>query len=102
MAMRELWTILLLALWSVVIVSAQAPGDEDALCTMTLPSVGVNVIVYPPNVKPLMDSSHYDDMLPPASTSNPPVWQEVDNDDNNPSDLDTNVSVALESVMNNQ
>ena len=90
-------------LWAsvIVMVTAQAPGDEDALCTVTLPSLGQNIIVYPPNVKPLMDSLHYDDMLPPATTSNPPVWQEVDNDNNNPSELTTNVSVALLSVMNN-
>ena len=98
--MRELlcsWTLLLLA--TVVMVTTQAPGDEDELCTVILPSLGINVIVYPPNVKPLMDSSHYDDLLPPAHASTTPVWQEVDNDNNNPVDLSTNVSDTLVSVF---
>ena len=98
--MRELlysWTLLLLAT-VIIMVTTQAPGDEDKLCTVTLPSLGVNVIVYPPNMKPLMDSSHYDDLLPPASTSDPPVWQEVDNDNNNPAALITNVSNTLVSA----
>ena len=77
---------------TVVVVTAQAPGDENELCTVILPSIGVNVIVYPPNVKPLMDSSHYEDLLPPAANFDPPVWQQVDNDNNNPSGLATSVS----------
>ena len=59
---------------------AQAPGDEDSYCTETLPSFGVNVLDYPPEVKPLMDSRHYRQLLPPNSGA---VWQEVDNDNNN-------------------
>ena len=84
-------------LWAivVVVVTAQAPGDEDVLCTETLPSIGQNVIVDPPNVKPLMDSSHYEDLLPPAATSDPPVWQEVDNDNNNPTGLVSSVSYVF-------
>ena len=84
-------------LWAIVVVmvTAQAPGDEDTICTELLPSIGQNVIVYPPNVKPLMDSSHYEDMLPPAATSDPPVWQRVDNDNNNDPGIPTNVSYAF-------
>ena len=84
-------------LWAIVVVmvTAQAPGDEDVLCTELLPSIGQNVIVYPPNVKPLMDSSHYEDLLLPAATSVPPVWQEVDNDNNNPAGLASSVSYAF-------
>ena len=84
-------------LWAivVVVVTAQAPGDEDVLCTEMLPSIGRNVIVNPPNVKPLMDSSHYEDLLLPAATSDPPVWQQVDNDNNNQIGLATSVSYAF-------
>ena len=71
----------LLSGWS----CAQAPGDADAFCTETLPSIGVNILDYPPEVKPLMDSRHYRQLLPP-------VWQQVDNDNNNPSGITTNVS----------
>ena len=75
----------LLSGWS----CAQAPGDADPFCTETLPSVGVNILDYPPEVKPLMDSRHYRQLLPPNTGA---VWQTVDNDDNNPSYLRTSVS----------
>ena len=56
---------------------AQAPGDAQSFCTETLPSVGVNILDYPPEVKPLMDSRHYQQLLPPNPGA---VWQEIDND----------------------
>ena len=68
---------------------AQAPGDEDLFCTETFPSVGVNILDYPPEVKPLMDSRHYRQLLPPNLGA---VWQEVDNDNNNPSGTRASVS----------
>ena len=68
---------------------AQAPGDEDTFCTETLPSIGVNILDYPPEVKPLMDSHHYQQLLLPSMGA---VWQEVDNDSNNLSGTTTNVS----------
>ena len=75
-------------------VTGQAPGDEDELCTVTLPSLNPpqNVFIDPPNVVPLMDSSHYLRLLPPNPN---PVWQRVDLDDNNPSGQQTNVSVLV-------
>ena len=75
----------LLSGWS----CAQAPGDAQSFCTETLPSVGVNILDYRPEVKPLMDSCHYRQLLPPNFGA---VWQTVDNDDNNPSNLRTSVS----------
>ena len=75
----------LLSGWS----CGQAPGDEDSYCTETLPGVGVNILDYPPEVKPLMDSRHYQQLLPPNTSA---VWQEVDNDNNNPSGTITSVS----------
>ena len=68
---------------------AQAPGDADPFCTEVLPGIGVNILDYPPQVKPLMDSRHYQNLLPPHADA---VWQEVDNDNNNPSHLATDVS----------
>ena len=68
---------------------AQAPGDTDPFCTETLPGVGVNILAYAPEVKPLMDSRHYQNLLPPHVNA---VWQEVDNDNNNPSGTTTAVS----------
>ena len=68
---------------------AQAPGDAQSHCTETLPSIGTNILDYPPEVKPLMDSHHYQQLLPPNMGA---VWQEVDNDNNNPSGTRTNVS----------
>jgi len=54
--------------WSI----AQAPGDADPFCTETLPGIGVNVLDYAPNVKLLMDSHHYQNLLPPHADA---VWQ---------------------------
>ena len=59
---------------------ASAPGDAQSFCTETHPSVGVNILDYPPEVKPLMDSRHYQQLLPPNTGA---VWQTVDNDNNN-------------------
>ena len=78
----------LLSGWS----CAQAPGDAQSFCTETLPSIGVNILDYPPEVKPLMDSRHYQQLLPPNTGA---VWQEVDNDNNNPSGTTTNVSFVV-------
>ena len=68
---------------------AQAPGDADPFCTETLPGIGVNILDYAPNVKPLMDSRHYQNLLPPHADA---VWQRVDNDNNNPPGTSTEVS----------
>ena len=68
---------------------AQAPSDADPFCTETLPGIGVNILDYAPNVKPLMDSRHYQNLLPPHADA---VWQRVDNDNNNPPGTSTEVS----------
>ena len=83
---------LLLLLMRTVI--GQAPRDENPLCTEVLPSLDPpqNVFMDPPNVVPLMDSSHYVRLLPPNPN---PVWQRVDLDDNNPPGQQTTVSVPV-------
>ena len=68
---------------------AQAPGDADPFCTETLPGIGINILDYAPEVKPLMDSRHYQSLLPPHQNA---VWQDVDNDNNNPVGTTTIVS----------
>ena len=75
---------------------AQAPGDGDSHCTEDLPSFGVNILDYPPEVKPLMDSRHYQQLLPPNTGA---VWQTVDNDDNNPSGILTSVSCYTSYIL---
>ena len=86
--MRQLWLLIVslgLSGWS----CAQAPGDADPFCTETLPNIGQNILDYRPEVKPLMDSRHYRQLLPPNMGA---VWQTVDNDTNNPSNIRTSVS----------
>ena len=88
--MRELWLLIVslgLSGWS----CAQAPGDADPYCRETLPSVGVNILDYPPEVKPLMDSRHYQQLLPPNPGA---VWQRRDIDNNNHNDTMTSVSLV--------
>jgi len=68
---------------------AQAPGDADPFCTEVLPGIGRNILDYAPQVKPLMDSRHYQNLLPPHEDA---VWQDVDNDNNNRVGTTTDVS----------
>ena len=92
---KQLSTRMWLTLALVIVLSVfdrsftQAPDDADPFCTVTLPGIGFNILDYAPEVKPLMDSRHYQNLLPPHMN---PVWQEVDNDNNNPSGLTTDVS----------
>ena len=82
-------TNLLMVGAALTMVAGQAPGDEEELCTVSLPNLGQNVVEDPPNGRILMDSSHYIRLLPPNSD---PVWQEVDLDDNNPTGILASVS----------
>ena len=83
--MRRLWLLVVLLSFSGRS-CAQAPGDADPFCTETLPSAGVNILDYAHDIKPLMDSRHYQELLPPNPGA---VWQTVDN---NRIDTTTNVS----------
>ena len=87
-------SVYLLLLLVQTVVTGQAPGDEDTHCTEFLPSLNPprNVFVDPPNVVPLMDSSHYFRLLPPNYN---PVWQSIDLDNNNPAGWATTVSVLV-------
>ena len=59
--------VLLVTVWQA---AAQAPGDEDARC------VNQRGDVYPPDVKMLMDSRNYENLI---SRSNP-HWQALNAD----------------------
>ena len=82
---------LLLAVASYQLASAQAPGDTSQVC-LDLRAAGIFIVGYPPNVKPLMDSRNYDNLLPNHQS---PVWQRVDRDNNNPTGVVTTVSLPL-------
>ncbi len=75
------------------VVLAQAPGDGDSFCTSTLPtSGGIPLPPTPPNVKILMDSYRYRNLLPPHDRA---VWQQVDLDNNNAAGSGTSVSYLI-------
>ena len=78
----------LYAMILVSIISARAPGDGDLFCsTNELQSSGTIPPIYPPNSKILLDSYNYINLLPP-------VWQAVDNDNNNEAGRGTEVKVC--------
>ncbi len=84
--------VLCLLLASILtVVTGQAPGDEQELCTVSLPGAGQNIVVDPTNGKILMDSSHYARLLPLNSGA---VWQRMDLDTNNPEGLLSSVSYS--------
>ena len=77
-------------LLSVHMVTGRAPGDGDDFCTNTLPVTdGVVAPVHLSNVKILMDSFNYLNLLPPHDT---PAWQRLNLDDNNEAGEGTEVS----------
>ena len=71
--------------------SAQAPGDTSQVC-LDLRAAGIEIVGYPPNVRPLMDSRDYENLIPDHQS---PVWQRVDRDNNNPVGQITTVSLVL-------
>ena len=80
--------ILHLTLFVVVllpVVTSRAPGDGDVFCTDTLAGVQ-----HPSNVKILMDSFNYINLLPPLGGA---VWQRLDLDNNNAFGVGTEVSM---------
>ena len=73
----------------------QAPGDGDALCIEPIIDGQTNPFflnrpVYPANnIGVLMDSRDYESLVGQGNT---PVWQQVDNDNNNSDTSFTSVS----------
>ena len=66
-----------------------APGDEEHLCQQLRELGTVSTPTYAPNMRILMDSFNYQNLLPVRIGA---VWEQVDNDDMNPSGITTNVS----------
>ena len=70
---------IVLVVASYQLAGAQAPGDISRVC-VALRAANVSLVPYPANVRPLMDSRDYENLLPDRFD---PVWQRVDNDSNN-------------------
>ena len=66
-----------------------APGDEEPLCEKLRAQGTAPIPAYSTNMRVLMDSWNYQNLLPDRTGS---VWDQVDNDKNNPRGLTTNVS----------
>ena len=83
---------LILVLLAVVVTTfaGVAPGDEDPLCEQLRARGIASTPAYSANMRVLMDSWNYHNLLPVRTGS---VWDQVDNDENNPSETTTNVSV---------
>ena len=86
-----LWVVLFLELLVFADTgSSVAPEDEEQLCR-DLRAQGVAPIpAYSANIRALMDSWNYLNLLPPRIGA---VWGQVDNDTNNPVGTTTNVSL---------
>ena len=84
--------VLLLSLFAItaVVAAGVAPGDEEDFC-QNLRSIGTATTPdYGPNIRVLMDSWNYQNLLGESRVGI--VWQQVDNDTNNPAEFTTNVS----------
>ena len=82
-------TLMLVSLVVATTSAGVTPGDEDSICEQ-LRSVGVAPTpAYSANMRVLMDSWNYQNLLPPRIGA---VWDQVDNDRNNPSGVTANVS----------
>ena len=88
-----LWVILLVELLVLVNPgSSVAPEDEEPLCEALRAHEVAPIPAYSANMRVLMDSWNYQNLLPTRIGA---VWQQVDNDVNNPSGITTNVSCDL-------
>ena len=69
-----------------------APGDEDQFCQSirTNRILSTCTLAYSANIKVLMDSRNYQNLLPQRTGA---VWDLVNNDTNNPVGTITNVSM---------
>ena len=72
--------------------SSVAPGDEDSICEDLRSAGVVPTPAYSANMRVLMDSWNYQNFLPLRTGA---VWDQVDNDDNNPSGIITNVGKLI-------
>ena len=80
----------------VIVGSTVAPGDEEPLCEQFRAEGVVPIPAYSANMRVLMDSWNYQNLLPTRTGA---VWDQVDNDDNNPSGITANVRLSVVSVV---
>ena len=92
-----LWVVLLVELLLVVNPgSSVAPGDKEVICNNLRSQGAAPIPAYSANMKVLMDSWNYQNLLPPRSEA---VWDQVDNDTNNSPEITTNVSYFAVNCM---
>ena len=89
MSIFLLQLLLSLVLWTQHLTDGVAPGDEESLCDDLRASGTIPTPDYAPTMRVLMDTWNYNNLLPVRTGS---VWEQVDNDNNNPSAVTTNVS----------
>ena len=80
---------LLTLLQLIVVVSTVAPGDEEPPCDELRALGSIPTLDYTPTMRVLMDTVNYFNLLPVRTGS---VWEQVDNDNNNPAGTTSNVS----------
>ena len=89
MVMFQIKFLMLVSLAVVTASGGVASGDEDLLCGNLRAEGAAPIPAYPANMRVLMDSWNYKNLLPPRTGA---VWDQVDNDRNNPSGVAINVS----------
>ena len=72
-----------------------APGDEAQLCEELRADHVIQIPTYPDHIKVLMDSWNYRNLLPPRAGA---VWDQVDDDMNNPVETTTNVGPTIDNI----
>ena len=81
--------ILLLMIAGAASLSSRDELEEDSLCEKLRSQGAAPTPAYSANMRVLMDSWNYQSLLPPRTKA---VWDQMDNDMNNPSEMTTNVS----------
>ena len=90
-----MFSVLVLTFIIAVVAGSMAPGDDDKALCEQLRMVGAApdlIPSYSANMRVLMDSWNYQNLLLPHAGA---VWEQVDNDTNNPSGVTTNVSIKF-------
>ena len=82
--------LLALSLQFYTVVTTVSPGDEEIICESLRAQGAAPIPAYSANMRVLMDSWNYRNLLPPRIGA---VWDQVDNDKNNDATVITNVSI---------
>ena len=90
MQKREMFHLALFILQLLINGVSVAPEDEVVLCNDRRTQGVAPIPAYSANMRVLMDSWNYQNLLPSHTGA---VWDQVDNDNNNPVGTTTNVSL---------